>query len=161
MGRILCSIVEDTAGWHDTITGHGTREASFRKYGAGSYQALRNEFHRNTRDNFLVELGKHGLGKKELVANVSFFVKIAADADGKLAWARGTFRGATVALRMEMNTLVILSNTPHPLDPGAVYAPRPVRLELSRAQPPGPDDECRTKRPENGRGFQLTESYFL
>src|SRR4030095_8915631 len=24
MGRVLCSITEDTVGWHDTITGHGT-----------------------------------------------------------------------------------------------------------------------------------------
>jgi hypothetical protein len=27
--------------------------------------------------------------------------------------------------------------------------------------PPGPDDACRVSRPENGRGFALTERYFL
>src|SRR5690606_18325726 len=31
MGRVLCSIVRDTAGWHDTITGHMTAEMSERK----------------------------------------------------------------------------------------------------------------------------------
>src|SRR5690349_22770223 len=66
MGRILCSIVEDTCGWHDTITGHADAAITLQKYGPGSYQKLRNEFHRNTRDNFLVELGKRGLGKRDL-----------------------------------------------------------------------------------------------
>ena len=79
MGRVLCSIVEDTCGWHDTITGHSDATMTREKYGEGSYQRLRNDFYRNTRDNFLVELGKHGLGKKDLTPNVNFFVKVAVD----------------------------------------------------------------------------------
>src|SRR5688572_16037592 len=76
MGRVLCSVVEDTVGWHDTITGHATAEHSRRKYGEGSYQELRNDFFRNTRDNFLIELGKYDLGKRDVVANVNFFAKV-------------------------------------------------------------------------------------
>jgi len=79
MGRVLCSLVADSAGWHDTITGHLRAESSQAKFGAGSYQALRNDFHRNTRDNFLIELGKYGLSKRDLHANVNFFVKVVAD----------------------------------------------------------------------------------
>ncbi len=161
MGRVLCSIVEDTCGWHDTITGHATNAISRAKFGAGSYQKLRNDFHRNTRDNFLVELGKHGLGKKDLTPNVNFFVKVAVDEQGALGWVPGNSRaGARVALRAELNTLVVLSNTPHPLDPATAYAPRPVLLTVQPGEPAGPHDECREKRPENGRGFQLTEDYF-
>src|SRR5579871_1313555 len=52
MGRILCSVVEDTCGWHDTITGHATAATMRAKFGEGSYQKLRNDFYRNTRDNF-------------------------------------------------------------------------------------------------------------
>src|SRR6185436_9849901 len=52
MGRVLCSIVSDSVGWHDTITGHATRTHSEQRYGSGSYQQLRNDFFRNTRDNF-------------------------------------------------------------------------------------------------------------
>src|SRR5512142_2920304 len=37
MGRILCSVVADSVGWHDTITGHGTRESIRAKFGEGSY----------------------------------------------------------------------------------------------------------------------------
>jgi anti-sigma regulatory factor (Ser/Thr protein kinase) len=32
-------------------------------------------------------------------------------------------------------------------------------MAIGEAPPPGPDDRCRTSRPENGRGFALTERY--
>jgi urea carboxylase-associated protein 2 len=161
MGRVLCSISKDSLGWHDTITGHGTRAQSDARYGAGSYQDLRNDWHKNTRDNFLVELGKYDLGKRDLGPNVNFFVKVAAGLDGKLAWVAGHSKpGASVELRAELNTLVILSNTPHPLDPRPEYAPPPVALEVRSGAPAGPDDPCRKSRPENERGFTLTEAYF-
>lgn len=161
MGRVLCSVVEDRVGWHDTITGHGTRAHGLARYGSGSYQQLRNDFFRNTRDNFLVELGKYDLGKRDVVANVNFFVKVTADEEGKLSWVDGHYKpGAFVELRAELNTLVILSNTPHPLDPRPTYAPKPVALEVRPGAPAGLDDPCRRSRPENERGFQLTELYF-
>jgi urea carboxylase-associated protein 2 len=161
MGRILCSIVADSCGWHDTITGHATHKHSLAKYGAGSYQRLRNDFHRNTRDNFLIELGKYGLGKRELVANVNFFVKVAVGDDGALSYVAGHSRAnAFVELRAELNTLVVLSNTPHPLDPAPAYAPRPVALSIRAGEPAPADDPCRLSRPENQRGFSLTERYF-
>jgi urea carboxylase-associated protein 2 len=159
MGRVLFSVVADTAGWHDTITGHLTAEASKKKYGAGTYQALRNDFFRNTRDNFLIELGKHGLGKRDVHANVNFFVKVAADADGNLAFSPGGAAGSSIELRAEMDVLVVLSNTPHPLDPSPKYAPPPVGLEIHLGTPAAADDPCRRSCPENERGFTLTEAY--
>jgi uncharacterized protein len=162
MGRVLCSIVKDTLGWHDTITGHATRAHGEARYGQGRYQEKRNDWFKNTRDNFLVELGKYDLGKRDLGPNVNFFVKVVADADGKLSWVAGhSPRGASVELRAELNTLVILSNTPHPLDPKPTYDPSPVGLEVRAGHPAGPEDACRTSRPENQRGFALTEAYFL
>jgi urea carboxylase-associated protein 2 len=161
MGRVLCSIVADSVGWHDTITGHGTRVHHLARFGQGSYQALRNDFHRNTRDNFLTELGKYDLGKRDLVANVNFFVKVAAQPDGQLDWVAGNSPpGSYVELRAELNTLIVLSNTPHPLDPRAQYAPPPIALEISSGAPAAADDPCRRSRPENERGFRLTEAYF-
>lgn len=162
MGRILASIVEDTCGWHDTISGCGNAATTRARYGqeGASYQEKRNEFHRNTRDNFLVELGKHGLGKRDLVPNVNFFVRVGADDNGRISWLPGNSRpGASVLLRFEMNVLVVLSNTPHPLDPAAEYAPPEVTLAVGEAPPPRADDPCRVSRPENGRGFALTEAY--
>jgi uncharacterized protein len=160
MGRILCSVIADSAGWHDTITGMGDEGVMRALVGPGGYQALRNDFHRNARDNFLVELGKHGLGKRDIVANVNFFVRAAADASGALSWQElPREAGAYVDLRFEMETLVVLSNTPHPLDPSAAYAPPPVALKIWRGSPPAADDPCRVSRPENARGFALTEAY--
>jgi len=161
MGRVLCSVTEDSVGWHDTITGHGTAAHGRAKFGEGSYQKLRNDWHRNTRDNFLVELGKYDLGKRDVVANVNFFVKVVVDEQGTLGFVPGHSQaGSFVELRAEMNTLVVLSNTPHPLDPSTTYAPKPVMLALRAGAPAGPNDACRLSRPENARGFSLTESYF-
>lgn len=160
MGRVLCSITADTAGWHDTITGHGTAAQGRAKYGEGSYQALRNDWYRNTRDNFLVELGKYELGKRDIVANVNFFVKVVVDLEGRLGFVPSLERGRYIELRAEMNSLIVLSNTPHPLDPSTRYAPKPVALAIRAGAPAGHDDPCRLSRPENERGFTLTESYF-
>jgi urea carboxylase-associated protein 2 len=160
MGRILASIVDDSAGWHDTISGFGDAAASRARFGDGSYQERRNDFFRNTRDNFLVELGKHGLGKRDLGVAANFFVKVRAADDGTLAWAAEPPRpGRSVALRFEMNTLLVLSNTPHPLDPATTYAPPEITLTIGRAAPVRDDDPCRLSRPENARGFALTEAY--
>src|SRR5258706_3091092 len=41
MGRVLCSVVSDTCGWHDTMTGVADAKLSLQKYGSGDYQALR------------------------------------------------------------------------------------------------------------------------
>jgi urea carboxylase-associated protein 2 len=160
MGRVLCSVVADGCGWHDTISGLGDAAASEARFGPGSYQKLRNARHRNARDNLLIELGKHGLGKRDLVANLNFFVRVGVDDQGALSWVAGNSRlGAAVELRFEMDTLVVLSNTPHPLDPSPTYAPPTVELIISEGPAAQPDDPCRLSRPENGRGFALTAAY--
>lgn len=161
MGRVLCSIVGDSLGWHDTITGHGSARHNLAKFGAGTYQALRNEWHKNSHDNFLVELGKYDLGKRDIVANLNFFVKVVVELDGALRFVPDhSPAGSFVELRAEMNTLVVLSNTPHPLDPKGSYVPKPVALSVRSGAPASQDDACRASRPENARGFALTESYF-
>lgn len=161
MGRVLCSVVEDGCGWHDTLCGVTTASLTAEKYGSSTYQKDRNAFHRNGRDNFLIELGKHGLGKRDIAANVNFFSKVTVDYDGGLHFIPGHSRpGTFVTLRAEMDVLAILSATPHPLDPSKVWKPRPVGLRVLRVPAPGPDDFCRNFRPENVRGFQNTELLF-
>src|SRR6185436_16846071 len=95
MGRVLMSIVGDTCGWHDTISGCGDAASNLTAYGAGGYQELRNAFHRNARDNFVIELSKVGLGKRDIVANVNFFVRVSADDSGQLGWVAGNSRAGT------------------------------------------------------------------
>ena len=59
-----------------------------------------------------------------------------------------------------MNTLIVLSNTPHPFDPSPVYAPKPATLELRSGAPAGPEDPCRIATDESRRAFALTDTYF-
>jgi len=162
MGRILLSITGDTVGWHDPIGGTSNRKLVESKYGPSSYQKDRNEYHKNGHDSFLVELGKWGLGPRDLIANVNFFNRVDVADDGAMSFHAGNSKaGDYVDLRAEMNVLVILNSCQHPLDPNPKYEPKPVRLSIRQVASPQLDDPCRISRPENGRGFTLTERYFL
>jgi urea carboxylase-associated protein 2 len=161
MGRVLCSVIDDTCGWHDTLCGATDARLTEAKYGHTDYQKNRNDMYRNGRDNFLIELGKYGLGRRDLPVPVNFFSKVIVDDDGNLKFQAGNARaGATVELRAEMNVLVVLSNTPHPLAPSGTYAPPPVRVQVRHVPAPAADDPCRRFRQENVRGFINTESLF-
>jgi len=158
MGHVLLSITADSCGWHDTLSGHQDAEESLAAYGPGTYQTLRNQRHRNTRDNALVEFAKHGLGLRDLHANVNLFTKVVVEASGAVRFVPGHAAGAAITLRAEMPVLVVLSNTPHPLNPAPTYDPPAVELTIHRVPPPGLDDPCRISRPENGRAFAKTEA---
>lgn len=161
MGRALLSITADTCGWHDPLGGHGNAALVRAKYGERTYQAARNDWYRNAHDNFLVELGKHGLGARDLVANVNFFSRLDADDEGRLTFHAGNSKaGDTVDLRAEMNVLIVLNTCQHPLDPNPSYAPKPIKLTLLKTPAPVADDFCRNFRGENQRSFELTERYF-
>lgn len=162
MGRIFVSITDDTCGWHDPLTGWSTAKIVEQKYGTKTYQEARNDRNRNAHDNFVTELGKYGMDERDLAMNVNFFSKVVVDAAGKTAFQAGNSKaGAFVDLRAEMNTLVVLNTCIHPLDSSPTYSPKPVHLTIHSSLPPGPDDYCRNFRPENERGFILTERYFL
>jgi urea carboxylase-associated protein 2 len=159
MGRVLASVVGDSLGWHDTICGHCTPEQVAATWGASSYQEDGNEWRRSAREALLVELAKHGLGRRDLVANVSFFSKVAVGEAGTLQFVPGHSRpGASVTLRLELDTLVVLANAPHPLDAAGEWAPRRVRVVLDDVAPAGGDDRVRLACPENERGFAATEA---
>ncbi|CAB3776683.1 urea amidolyase associated protein UAAP1 [Pararobbsia alpina] len=165
MGRVMASIVADTLGWHDPLAGVGDAALFAGKYGTARYQEHRNAMIRNGRDSLLIELGKHGLGVRDLVANVNFFSKVAVADDGALRFVPNhSAAGDSIDLRFEMNTLVALSTAPHPLDPNPVYAPRPVKLVAYRVYTPDErvpaDDFCRNFRPENVRGFINTDMLY-
>lgn len=162
MGRILLSITAETVGCHDPLGGTSNRQLVESKFGRSSYQDARNEYYKNGRDSFLVELGKWGLGPRDLIANVNFFSRVDVAENGAMRFVpRHSKAGDYVELRSEMNVLAILNTCPHPLDPNPKYEPKAVQLEIRQAAAPSLDDPCRISRPENGRGFTLTERYFL
>jgi uncharacterized protein len=162
MGRILCSVIGDTAGWHDPIGGTSNKQLIEKKYGPSTYQESRNDYHKNGHDSFVIELGKWGLGPRDLVANVNLFSRVDVAEDGGMSFVAGNSKaGDSVELRAEMNVLVILNTCQHPLDPNPKYQPKPVQVAIRSVLPAAVDDPCRVSRPENGRGFTLTERYFL
>jgi urea carboxylase-associated protein 2 len=162
MGRILCSIVDDTAGWHDPLSGCANASLVEEKYGEARYQEHRNRFYRNAFEEFVIELAKYGLSARDMVAPVNFFSKVVVDETGDMRFVAGHSQpGAFVELRAEMHVLVILNTCQHPLDPNRSYAPKPVSLTVRTAAPVAADDVCRMSRPENLRGFILTERYAL
>ncbi len=162
MGHLFASITKDTVGWHDTVCGCTSKELITEKYGESNFQLASNDFYRNGRENFLIELNKWGLGLKDMVPNINFFSKVVTDEVGNLEFVKNNSKaGDLIELRFEMDTIVILNTCPHPLDTSDTYNPKKVTLEVFDAPIVAKDDACRTSRPENERAFQHTENYYL
>ena len=160
MGRVLCAITADSVGWHDPLCGLTDKAMIEAQYGVTSFQAQRNERHISGREAMLVEMGKYGLGERDLVANVNFFSKVTVDDAGMLALHEGhCHAGGAVDLRFEMDTILILHAGPHPLARGSRYAPPGVTLSARRSARASAEDPCRRRCPENERGYINTERY--
>ena len=162
MGRLFCSIIRDTAGWHDTVCGCTDANLVGQKYGVLTYQEARNDFYRNARENFLIELGKHGLGKRDIVPNLNFFSKVIADSEGVLTFVEGaSAAGSEIELRFEMDTLVLMHTCPHPLNPATEYPFKDVTYQIVKSVPVADDDFCKNSCAENQRGFENNRLYYL
>ncbi len=158
MGRVLCSITADTCGWHDPLGGLSTDAGVQARYGEASYQSHRNAMHRSAEDGLLIELGKHGLGRRDLVPNVNWFSKVAADDDGRLHFDAAHGRaGAWLDLRFDMDVLAVFSAAPHPMDARPGYAPSDVVLTAWRCGVADAGDVCRNACAENQRGFYRSD----
>ena len=121
MGRPLLSIIGDNFGWHDTICGTTNAAMIEATYGFNDFQLARNDYYRNGRDGFLMELGRWGLGRRDLVPNANFFSTVTVDDEGNIALSEASYQpGAWVELRADLNVLVILSTAPHPLRRGGL-----------------------------------------
>jgi uncharacterized protein len=161
-GRVLASIIDDSLGWHDTISGYVTRLMIDERYGKTTYQEQRNDWYRSGEENFAVELFRNGLTNRDLIPVVNLFSKVSCKEDGSLHFAPShSKKGDTITLRAEMDVLIILSNTPNPLDPSANYPSVPVEITITDAAPVEENDICVNHRPENRRAFENTWDYAL
>ncbi len=152
MGRVVFSIIEDTSGAHDAIIGGSTAESNARKYGEGF---------RNSRDNFILAAGKHGMARRDVPHSVTFFAPVGVDANGRFTWnADKRKAGDFVDLRAEMNLIVALSNCPHPLDPAPGYPAGPIEVIRFRS-PAAASRHCREGSDEAARAFDNTDAFFL
>ena len=118
--RPLFTLTADTCGKHDTIGGCCSAELNAFRYGAGPAP--------NCRDNFLAELAKHGLGKKDMAANINFFMYVPVGPDGDMDMGPSISKpGDYVDLRAETDVLAVISNCPQINNPVNDYNPTPVR----------------------------------
>jgi urea carboxylase-associated protein 1 len=123
LGTPLFTIIEDTCGRHDTIAGCCSAESNMVRYGKQGTP--------NCRDNFLAALAPFGLGRRDIVANVNFFMSVPVNADGSMAIAEGRSKpGDYVDLRAEMDALVVLSNCPQIYNPASGGNPTPIRVVI-------------------------------
>jgi uncharacterized protein len=131
LGRRLFTIVADTCGRHDTIGGCCSAESNRLRYGVDGTP--------NCRDNFLRALARFGLGKKDIVANVNFFMNVPVEADGAMAIADGYSKaGDHVDLRADTDVLVAVSNCPQVHNPCNGGRPTPIRLVTYEPPASGP-----------------------
>lgn len=159
-GTALASVTASSLDWHDALGGHST-DAHLERLGPSSYHADRNARRLSARAGMLSELRKHGRDRADLHATVNWFSKVATSGDdgGTLAFVAGHARaGDAVTLRAELDLLVILSTSPHPLDPG--WAPAGVRVEVATGDPYGADDPSVTFRAESARALEQARAVF-
>jgi urea carboxylase-associated protein 1 len=126
-GQPMLRIVADTCGRHDTLGGACAAESNTVRY------ALQKKFMHSCRDNYLIAL-QHadiGLGKRDLVPNINFFMNVPVSADGQLTFADGVSApGKYVELRAEMDIWMLVSNCPQLNNPCNAYNPTPARFLL-------------------------------
>ena len=124
MGRRLFTIVADTCGRHDTIGGCCSVESNMLRYGKPGPA--------NCRDTFVAMLAKFGLGKKDVVANLNFFMNVPVEPDGRMALVEGLSKpGDHVELEAEMDVLTVISNCAQLYNPVNGFNPTPIRVVVS------------------------------
>ena len=161
LGRVLFSITNDTTeGLFDAIAGISNPRIVKERFGEGDFEHIRNRYYKSDRENFLVELGKYGMGKRDMIPAINFFRKVDVKEGSKLALSsKRAEPGSYIELRAEMDVLLLLSNTPHVMEEGK-YNPSDVQLTLFKAAQVTEDDFCMNFSPQSQRAFINNARYF-
>lgn len=112
-GRLMATIVADTSSRHDALTGATTLAGNTAKYGAGTAHGA------SPAARELLTLGalKNGLGPTDVAPSLSLFKGINVDPAGSITFTGSAGPGAAVELLLQLDTVLVLANTAHPLDP--------------------------------------------
>ncbi|MDQ0729941.1 urea amidolyase associated protein UAAP1 [Arthrobacter sp. B1I2] len=112
-GRLMATIVADTSSRHDALTGATTLAGNTARYGSGTAHSA------SPAARELLTLGalKNGLGPRDVAPSLSFFKGITVDPAGSITFTGSAGPGAAVELLLQMDAVLVLANTAHPLDP--------------------------------------------
>ncbi|CAH0138792.1 urea amidolyase associated protein UAAP2 [Microbacterium sp. Bi128] len=127
LGRPLMTVVGNEVDRQDTIGGACSKESNTLRYG---HHTL---YQHGCRENFLAEAARYGLGARDLVSNLNWFMNVPVEADGSLGIVDGmSAPGKRVALRAERDVLVIVSNCPQMNNPCNDFSCTPLRMVVTR-----------------------------
>ncbi len=122
-GNPLATVVANEIDRQDTIGGACGKESNTLRY--GHHTAAEH----GCRENFLAEAAKYGLGARDIVSNLNWFMNVPIEADGTLGIVDGiSGPGKRVAFRAETDILVLVSNCPQMNNPCNGFNPTPLRM---------------------------------
>lgn len=124
LGNPMATITADTCGQHDTLGGACAQESNTTRYAA-------DRFHMHScRTNFLCSCLNDGrLTKRDLTANVNFFMNVPVSPEGTLIFADGVSAPLKyVEMRAEMDLIVLISNCPQLNNPCNAWNPTPTEV---------------------------------
>lgn len=122
-GQPLMTVVGNEIERQDTIGGACSKESNTLRYGHHTH------VQHGCRENFLAEAARHGLGARDLVSNLNWFMNVPVEADGSLGIVDGiSAPGRRVAVRADRDVLVIVSNCPQMNNPCNDFNPTPLRM---------------------------------
>lgn len=124
-GRTMLLVTRDSAGRHDTAAGCCSCRSNTVRFGHGT------GYLHACRENFIVELAKHGMGKRDIVPNINFFMNVPISPDGAMTIDDGiSSPGDHVEMLAEMDVLCVISNCPQINNPCNGFDPTPVRVVI-------------------------------
>jgi uncharacterized protein len=122
-GNVMMTVIHDDCGKHDTLGGACSMESNSVRYG------LHKKHLHACVENYLLELSKYEMDKRDLVSNINFYMNVPVSEDGTLEIVDGISEaGKMVDLQAEMDVMVLISNCPQINNPCNDYNPTPVRL---------------------------------
>ncbi|WP_408238313.1 MULTISPECIES: urea amidolyase associated protein UAAP2 [Paraburkholderia] len=125
-GQVMARIVADSSGRHDTLAGCCACESNAVRFGEAT------RYQHACRENFVLEIGRYGMGKRDIVPNVNFFMNVPIDEAGDFAVLDGISPpGSYIDLVAEMDLLCVFSNCPQINNPCNDFDPTPVRVLIS------------------------------
>ncbi|MGO7337410.1 urea amidolyase associated protein UAAP2 [Rhizobium leguminosarum] len=122
-GNVMLVMTADSCGRHDTSAGACSCESNTVRFGHGT------KYLHACRDNFVLEVTKHGMGKRDIVPNINFFMNVPIKPNGEMTIVDGISEpGDYVELVAEMDVLCVISNCPQINNPCNGFDPTPIRV---------------------------------
>jgi urea carboxylase-associated protein 1 len=127
-GNVMVTVTADSCGRHDTSAGACSCESNTVRFGHDT------RYMHACRENFLLELTRYGMTKRDIVSNINFFMNVPILPGGELAIVDGVSQpGDSVELRAEMDVLCVISNCPQVNNPCNGFRPSPIRVLIWNA----------------------------